>query len=93
MNCMTTAAFNPLDFADKLKAAGVPQAQAEAQARAMVDVLSNVRDDLATKADVREVSSEIRELRAEFNGKFTLLQWMLGSLIALALAIALKLFL
>lgn len=38
---MTTLTFDTLKFADTLKAAGVPDKQAEAQARALADAFSS----------------------------------------------------
>ena len=35
----------------------------------------------------------MRELRAEFNGKFTLLKWMLGVIVAGVIALVMKSFL
>jgi len=96
---MSVLAFNTLEFADRLKAAGVPTGQAEAQARAMAEVLANSREDLATNADLRDLKSDLRELRAEIHqlrtevgGKFMLLQWMLGVTVAGVIALVMKAF-
>lgn len=97
---MASLIFDTLKFANRLKAAGVDPAHAEAEACALAGVLDGnlprlaTRDDLrdlATKAEVRELATrdevaelrtEVRELRADFEGKFRLLQWMLGVTIA-----------
>ncbi len=51
MLLMSTITFDTLSYAKKLKAAGVPEAQAEAQAEAIAAAMS---DSLATKIDVSD---------------------------------------
>ena len=46
---MTTITFDTLKFANTLKTAGMPQAQAEAEASALADVLSANLQDLVTR--------------------------------------------
>ncbi|OGT07491.1 MAG: hypothetical protein A2X78_00400 [Gammaproteobacteria bacterium GWE2_37_16] len=48
--------FDTLVFANKLKAAGVPDRQAEVQAEAMAEI---VTENLATKQDLREMELRI----------------------------------
>lgn len=57
--------FDTLKFANKLKAAGVPDKQAEAEA--LTDVLEINLKDLSTKQDLRELERrlEIRLTRLE----------------------------
>ena len=63
---MTTATFDTLGYFEKLKAAGVPEAQAKAQA-----------DTLRELIDARLVTKEHLDIRlAEL--KNDLLKWMLG---------------
>ncbi len=70
---MPVAPFDTLHFASRLKAAGVPTPQAEAQASALGDAFRSVSIDQASTADVREAVQELRseihalaaELRAE----------------------------
>lgn len=59
--------FDTLKFANKLKAAGVPDKQAEAEAEALADVLEINLKDLPTKQDLRELELrlEIRLTRLE----------------------------
>ena len=119
---MNSRAFDSLKFANRLKTADIPPQQAEALTQALSEVLEASRDDLATKADLREglqeLRAEIKELRtetkadmqelraeidkrfaavdtrfAEFNGKFTLLQWMLGVIVAGVVTLIAKAFL
>lgn len=51
---MSTITFDTLKFANTLKAAGVPDKQAEAQAQAMADVLEVNIKDLVTKDDLQK---------------------------------------
>lgn len=58
---MTTLTFDTLKFANKLKAAGVPDKQAEAEAEALADVMSEAvkTSDLTTKNDLHELELRI----------------------------------
>ena len=70
---MPVSPFDTLHFASRLKAAGGPTPQAEAQASALGDAFRSVSIDQASTADVREAVQELRsemhalaaELRAE----------------------------
>jgi hypothetical protein len=57
---MTAIPFNTLRFANRLKAAGVPDKQAEAEAEAIAEVFETGTLDLATKSDLREYESVMR---------------------------------
>lgn len=73
---MSTITFDTLKFAERLKAAGVPPAQAIAEAEALRDVLGEALDTtLATKSDVAELKAELASIK-----------WMMGVLIAVAIA-------
>ncbi len=50
---MSTVTFDTLKFANTLKEAGVPSAQAEAEARAIATAIGEV--DVATKNDLKEL--------------------------------------
>ncbi|MEX3614442.1 MAG: DUF1640 domain-containing protein [Burkholderia gladioli] len=82
---MAAITFDTLKFANKLKTAGVPPAQAEAEAEALAEVFEANLNELATKADLREV--EIR-----LTGEIGLLKWMLGVTVAGVATILIKLF-
>ena len=49
---MATLTFDTLKFANKLKAAGLPPDQAEAQAEALAEVIELNIQDLVTKDDL-----------------------------------------
>nr|WP_269665271.1 DUF1640 domain-containing protein [Xylella taiwanensis] len=80
------AAFDTLSFANQLKNAGVPPAHAEAQAEALAEVFETHLQQLATKADLRELElkleSKIDKGFAEIKGEMLLLKWMFGVLVA-----------
>jgi hypothetical protein len=96
-----TMPFDTLDYAQQLAKAGVPTAQAEQQSKILADVLGKsvaFPGDLATLE--RNVVSKVEtcELKLEgrinsIAGEINLTKWMLGTLIALNLAILVKVFL
>ncbi|MCE9562966.1 MAG: CCDC90 family protein [Planctomycetes bacterium] len=90
---MAVATFDTLKFANTLKAAGVPDKQAEAQAVAFAEVIQINLKDLVTKDDPAIVTKEIKQevkdaeqrvnarlgtLAAQIKGDMLLLKWMLG---------------
>lgn len=80
---MATITFDTLKFVERLKAAGVPDAQAKAEAEALADALSeSTSNTLATKQDIIDLRMELRELKVD------LIKWMTGALIAQAAVIA-----
>ena len=70
---MTTITFDTLSYFEKLKDAGMPEAQAKVQVEAMHDIIKTYdkasRKELATKGDLQDVKHEI-------------LKWVMGMLIA-----------
>ena len=58
---MAVATFDTLKFANTLKAAGVPEKQAEAQAVAFSDVIHLNFKELATKDDLAQAVKELRQ--------------------------------
>ncbi len=79
---MGVAAFDTLKFVRRLRAAGVPEQQAEAEADAIKDVFSETLDNqLATKADIIKLEARIN-----------LLHWMVAFNLALTSGVLWKLF-
>ncbi|GAB6043341.1 DUF1640 domain-containing protein [Endothiovibrio diazotrophicus] len=79
---MTAITFDTLKFARRLKAAGVPEMQAEAEAEALAEVFSDaLESQLATKADVARIEREL-----------LVLKWMIGLVISGIAALILKSF-
>ena len=78
---MTTITFDTLKLVDKLKAAGIPQEQAEA----VVRVIAEAQDELVTKTylDIK-LSPILTDL--------AVLKWMMSILLAGVLSLVLKAF-
>ena len=72
---MTTVTFDTQALVHELKSSGLPQEQAEAVVRTIVKSHS----ELATKHD-------LERLELKFDAKFDKQSWMLGIVIALAVA-------
>lgn len=59
--------FDTLAFVKKLKVAGVPALQAEAQAEVLAETFSEAMDNkLATKQDILNLKQDILNLKQEF---------------------------
>ena len=92
---MATITFDTLKFANTLKDAGVPPAQAEAEAVALSEVLEVNLKELVTKDDLhREIESLRREMMtgfAQVDSRFIQLEQRLiiklGGLSALSIGI------
>ena len=86
---MTTITFDTLKFANKLKSAGVPDKQAEAEAEAISEVLEVNLKDLVTKEylDVK-FQQELAPIRTDL----AVLKWMMGILVAGVMSIVIKTF-
>lgn len=85
---MTTATFDTLGYFEKLKAAGVPEAQAKVQVEVMQSVVQSYdeasRRELATKGDIQDVRKEIQDVRLEMkNMEMRLLKWQIGLAVAI----------
>ncbi len=79
---MATITFDTLKFVEKLKAAGVPEAQAKAQAEALVSAFSEALDtQLASKSDINRLEREL-----------LVLKWMVGLVLGGIVALILKAF-
>ncbi len=82
---MSTLTFDTLKYTERLRAAGVTEAQAKAEA--LRDALSEALDTtLATKGDLLEAKNEIKLGMSDVRHELGLLRWMMGILIALAAA-------
>ena len=81
---MTSTTFDSLGYFEKLKAAGVPEAQAKAQ----VDALRELVDErLTTKADLHAAKIELQQQTKELETRLEirlaelkndLLRWVIG---------------
>jgi hypothetical protein len=82
-------AFDTLKYFDTLKAAGISESQARAQAAALVDAIEAHFDRLVTKDDLRylggELRNEMRLMGTDLQGQIGHLKWMFGIIAAAAL--------
>ena len=100
INHMSTITFDILKFVEKLKAAGISDAQAKAESEALQGVLAEALDSqLATKNDLIKldrrldsIDAKIDRMDTKVSGELTLLKWMLGILIAGVMSIVIKTF-
>lgn len=67
-------AFDTLKYAESLQAAGVPEPQAKAHARAAADAYDVQLQRLATKGDLRLLASDLRSETAELRSEMTVLR-------------------
>ena len=92
---MSALAFDTHAYIKKLEATGFTEQQAEVLAETQANLLTN---QLATKSDIETVQRDMKELETRLvarinvleertDGRFKLLQWMLGFNLALTLAV------
>ncbi len=96
LNHMSTLTFDTLKFANKLKSAGVPEKQAEAEAEALSEALEVNLKDLVTKEYLdtkfqKELAPILTDL-AVLKADSITLKWMMGILIAGVMSIVIKTF-
>lgn len=97
---MSTITFDTMAFVETLTAAGVPEAQAKAEAKAVTVAISSAVDmSLATKADVQAVKNDVqavsmavRDLTIKTEAEFKNMRLMFSIVAAGVGAILLKLF-
>lgn len=97
---MSTVTFDTLAYARKLKSAGFTQEQAEIQAEAQKDMLSEILDsNLATKGDIdkleKGIKSDVDSVKGNINRlekEILVLKWMTGFMLAGVLSLILKAF-
>ncbi len=87
---MAAIAFDTLAYSKKLKAAGVPEKQAEVQAEAFAEI---IEDRLATKQDILLLQRDIKELELTLRRdiaavKSEIIKWVAAMLVAQAAIVA-----
>ena len=88
---MTSAiTFDTLAYVKKLKAAGVPEKQAEVQAETFAEI---IEDRIATKHDILMLKQDLKELELTLkrdiaNIKAEIIKWVAGMLVAQAAIVA-----
>ncbi|MDD5296905.1 MAG: hypothetical protein PHU46_08335 [Rhodocyclaceae bacterium] len=81
---MSAITFDTHKFISKLRQAGLPEAQAEAIADAFRDASGEA--EVATKRDLKEMELHLDSRFESLKGEMTLIKWMLGAVVALAIA-------
>ncbi len=87
---MAAIAFDTLQFVRRLKAAGVPEEQAEAQAEVMAEAFLHNLDNLVTRdyldarldARFAEQNARLDQRFARLESRVNLHSWMLGAIMA-----------
>jgi len=93
---MTTITFDTLKFVEKLKAAGISDIQAKAEAEALQGVFAEtLASQLATKTDLVGLERRLDALDAKIErtemrlmGELSLLKWMAGLLVGGGLGVS-----
>ncbi|MCF8156335.1 MAG: CCDC90 family protein [Rhodoferax sp.] len=97
---MSSITFDTLKYVKQLEASGIPAAQAEAFVNAQREIMADALDaSLATRADFHSLEKALhsdveridRKL-VEHDGRFMLLQWMIGFNLAFTMAVLWKVF-
>ncbi len=78
---MATIAFDTLKYSKRLKDAGVPDKQAEAEAEALAEVLEVNLKDLATKEDLKALEDRLGDKITMLEQRMTI---KLGTLMVFA---------
>lgn len=79
--------FDTLKFVERLEKAGVPREQAAAFSEAQKEAFAEALDtSLATKHDIEALRADISKLDARISSELILVKWMLGVVIAIAIA-------
>jgi hypothetical protein len=81
---MATITFDTLKFVERLEKAGVSREQASAMAEAFKDVSGEA--EIATRKDIALAVAEIKTEIANVRGEMALVKWMLGAVLAIAIA-------
>jgi hypothetical protein len=86
---MAAMTFDTLKFANKLKSAGVPDKQAEAEAEALSEVLEINLKELVTKEHLDiKLQQELAPIRTDL----AVIKWMIGLMLAGVISLVLKAF-
>lgn len=79
--------FNTLKYTKVLEEVGIPRAQAEPHVQIMTEIIES---DLATKNDIKDLRTELKEMKIELKNETTQLEYRLtikiGTIVTVALA-------
>ena len=86
---MAAITFDTLKYANRLKAAGVPDKQAEAEAEALSEALEVNLKELVTKEHLDiKLQQELAPIRTDL----AVIKWMIGLMLAGVISLVLKAF-
>lgn len=81
--------FDTLRYVEKLRSAGIPEAQAKAEAEALAVALGESASGiLATKEDISGIKFDMAEIKSELK----LMKWMIGTIVAGVFSLIVKAF-
>ncbi len=80
---MSSLTFDTLAYVKKLKAAGMPELQAEVQAETFAEIID---EKFATKQDLKELELALKRDIAD--AKIEIIKWVAGMLVAQAAIVA-----
>lgn len=81
--------FDTLRYVEKLKSAGIPEAQAKAEAEALATALGESASGLlATKNDITNIKIEMADIKSELK----LMKWMVVTIVAGVVSLVVKAF-
>ena len=81
--------FDTLRYVEKLKSAGIPEAQAKAEAEALATALGeSAAGLLATKEDISSIKIEMADIKSELK----LMKWMVVTIVAGVISLVAKAF-
>lgn len=81
--------FDTLRYVEKLKSAGIPEAQAKAEAEALATALGESASGLlATKDDITSIKIEMADIKSELK----LMKWMVVTIVAGVASLVVKAF-
>jgi hypothetical protein len=84
MNAIT---FDTHKYIKNLRDSGIPEPQAEAFVHAQQEIFAQALDNtIASKRDIEQLDIKIDKLDTSFRHEVSLLKWMMGVLIAIAVA-------
>jgi len=92
LNHMSTVTFDTLKFVEKLKAAGISDAQAKAESEALDSQLATKNDLIKLDRRLDGLDAKIDRMDTRISGELTLLKWMMGIIIAGVMSIVIKTF-
>ena len=93
---MAVTTFDKLKFVKRLTTTDMLEEQAEALSEAFIDTQKAYLENLATKADLKELElttkADLKELELRINAQLLLLKWMMGFILAGVVSLIMKAF-